>query len=79
MNHASQRVTVDEIEINADNQRVAVLLGDDGTQVVIPLAMLPDGTAVGDVLTLSFERDPDETERRLTIVRDLQRKLFGDR
>ncbi len=79
MSDPSRRMTVDEIELNAENQRVAVLVGDDGTHLVMPLAMLPDGTRIGDVLTLSLDRDIDETERRRKTVRDLQRKLFGDR
>jgi hypothetical protein len=74
-----RRLTVDEIEFNADNERVAVLIDDDGAQLVLPLALLPDGTQVGDVLNLSLAQDADETERRRKRVKDLQKKLFGDR
>lgn len=77
--HESRRMTVDEIELNADNERVAVLIGDDGTQLALPLALLPAGTRVGDVLNLSMAHDSDETERRRKRVGDLQKKLFGDR
>jgi len=73
-----QRLTVDAIELNARNERVAVLVGDDGAQVVMPLALLPGGTRVGDVLDVSFAHDSGETERRRKRVEDLQRKLFGD-
>lgn len=79
MSDARQRMTVDEIELNADNQRVAVLIGDDGTQVVLPLALLPNGTQEGDVLSLSFAQDAGETEARRQRVAGLQKKLFGDR
>ena len=79
MNHERQRMTVDQIELNADNEPVAVLIGDDGAQVIIPLALLPPDTQVGDVLNLSLAHDDDETERRRKRVSDLQKKLFGDR
>lgn len=79
MSHERQRMTVDEIELNADNQRVAVLIGDDGTQLVMPLALLPDGTQAGDVLNLSLAHDSGETERRRKLVSGLQKKLFGER
>ncbi|HEX5166698.1 MAG TPA: DUF3006 domain-containing protein [Thermomicrobiales bacterium] len=74
-----RRLTVDEIELNADNERVAVLIDDDGSQLVLPLALLPEGTRVGDVLNLSLAPDADETQRRRKRVKDLQKKLFGDR
>lgn len=79
MSHERQRMTVDEIELNANNERVAVLIGDDGTQLVMPLSMLPPGTQEGDVLNLSLDHDDDETQRRRKHVGDLQKKLFGDR
>jgi hypothetical protein len=79
MSDERRRLTVDEIELNAENERVAVLIGDDGSQIVVPLALLPSGTQVGDVLNLSLHRDDDETELRRERVRNLQKKLFGDR
>lgn len=78
MSDERRMMTVDEIELNADNQLVAVLIGDDGSHLVIPLALLPSGAQVGDVLSLSLARDSDETERRRQRVRNLQKKLFGD-
>ena len=59
----NDEMTVDEIELNADNQRVAVLIGDDGSQMVMPLALLPAETQAVDVLNLSLAHDSDETER----------------
>jgi len=79
LSHERQRMTVDEIELNADNQRVAVLIGDDGSQIVMPLSLLPAGTQAGDVLNLSLAHDSDETEQRRERVKGLQKKLFGDR
>jgi hypothetical protein len=79
LSHERRLMTVDEIELNADNERVAVLLGDDGSQVVMPLSLLPAGTQEGDVLNLSLAHDSDETERRRERVKGLQKKLFGDR
>jgi len=74
----SRRMTVDEIELNANNERVAVLIGDDDSEMVVPLSLLPPGTRVGDVLTMSLAPDSDETARRRKRVSDLQKKLFGD-
>ena len=79
MSDERRRMTVDEIELNANNERVAVLIGDDGSQIVMPLALLPAGTQTGDVLNLSLAHDSDETERRRERVKGLQKKLFGDR
>ena len=79
MSHERRRMTVDEIEVNANNERVAVLIGDDGTQLVVPLSLLPAGTQEGDVLNLSLDHDTGETERRRRLVGNLQKKLFGDR
>lgn len=79
MSDEPQRLTVDQIELDANNERVAVLVGEDSSQMVVPLALLPAGTREGDVLTLSLARDSDETERRRERVKGLQKKLFGDR
>jgi hypothetical protein len=73
-----RRLTVDEIELNANNERIAVLVADDGTEMVVPLSVLPTGTRTGDVLTMSLAPDSDETERRRKRVANLQKKLFGD-
>lgn len=79
MSHERRLVTVDQIELDADNERVAVLIGDDGSQIVMPLSLLPAGTQEGDVLNLLLAHDSDETERRRERVAGLQKKLFGDR
>jgi hypothetical protein len=78
MSEDSRRLTVDEIELNANNERVAVLIADDETQMVVPLSVLPPGTRVGDVLNMSLAPDSDETAKRRERVANLQKKLFGD-
>ena len=79
MSDDARRVTVDEISANAAGEKIATLVTDDGGQLVVPLAMLPPGTRRGAVLTLSFIPDEAERSRRLARVRDLQRRLFGNR
>jgi hypothetical protein len=73
------RVTVDEIEPDAENTILATLVTDNGEHLTIPLHLLPGGTRTGDVLTLAFEPDPDERSRRRQRIMDLQRRLFGSR
>jgi hypothetical protein len=72
----SCRVTLDTIDVSANDSLVATLLTDDGTRVLIPTELLPDGANIGDVLLLSITRDPDETAARVERVSTLQRKLF---
>jgi hypothetical protein len=71
------RLTVDDIDVNADDEQVAALVTDDGQVMVVPLEILPAGVRRGDVLTLTLERDPDETEARRQKILDLQKRLFG--
>jgi hypothetical protein len=72
------RLTVDEIGPDPDDQSLAALVTDEGDLLYIPLHLLPDGTKVGDVLLASFEQEPDERQRRLDRISELQRRLFGD-
>jgi hypothetical protein len=78
MSESVRRVTVDEIETGEGGQRFATLVSDDGDILVVPLGMLPVVTGVGVVLSISFEREPDETDRRRSRISDLQKRLFGD-
>jgi hypothetical protein len=73
----SVRLTIDEIEVNADDEEVATLVTDDGQMLVVPVTLLPNGARRGDVLTLTLTRDPDETEARRQRIVDLQKRLFG--
>jgi hypothetical protein len=70
-------LTVDAIDVNADDERVATLVGDLGFSVVVPIEMLPEGAREGSVLTVTFELAPDETEERRRRILDLQKRLFG--
>lgn len=69
--------TVDEIEENEAGERLAVLVFDDGQQLVVPLDRLPDGTRDGSVLRLRFRLDRRAERRLRDEIRDLQRRLFG--
>jgi hypothetical protein len=74
---AGIRVTVDEITPDLDDRLLATLVTDNEELLTIPLTLLPEGTRVGDVLTMSFAPEPDEGERRRRHISDLQRRLFG--
>lgn len=69
--------TVDEIEEGESGERLAVLVFDDGQQLVVPLERLPDGTRDGSVLRVRFRLDRRTERERRDEVRDLQRRLFG--
>ena len=43
---------------------------------VVPLAMLPEGVAAGDILSLSFHAEPELTEEARTRVLALHEKLL---
>ncbi|HUG15957.1 MAG TPA: DUF3006 domain-containing protein [Thermomicrobiales bacterium] len=70
-------LTVDAIDETADGGLVATLVTDAGERVILPLALLPDGTREGDVVRMTLERDVDETAERRRRVVDLQKRLFG--
>jgi hypothetical protein len=72
-------VTVDEIGPDADGILLATLVSDAGESITCPLHLLPQESRVGDVLTLTFQSDPDERARRRKRILDLQRRLFGSR
>ena len=69
--------TIDEITVDASGGRVARLVGDDGTAIVLVATLLPTGARTGDVVTLTIALDTDATAHRRNQVLDLQRKLFG--
>ncbi len=70
--------TVDRFEVGPGGEVLAVLVMDDGQQVIVPRSSLPAGSRQGDVLRVRFERDEEETRRRLDRVRSLQRELFKE-
>lgn len=71
------RVTVDEIGPDPDDELLATLVTDAGQILTVPLSALPADTHEGDVLTVAFTPEPDESERRRKYISDLQRRLFG--
>lgn len=71
------RVTIDEIGPDRYGERLATLVDDEGRSVVLPADLLPADARIGDVLTLTFERDVDETAKRVDRVASLQQRLFG--
>ena len=75
--HQPILLTVDEIGPDQDNNLLATLVSDEGDIATMPLALLPQGTRVGDVLTLHFTPEPDERSRRRQKIAELQRRLFG--
>lgn len=71
------RVTIDEISPDRYGERLATLVDDEGRSVVLPADLLPADARIGDVLTLTLERDVDETAKRVDRVASLQQRLFG--
>lgn len=71
------RATIDRIERDQKGRRHAVLVFDDGQQLVLPLDALPPEVRAGQVLRLSFQTDVEETARRAEEIRRLQQDLFG--
>lgn len=69
--------TIDRIEEGASGEKLAVLVFDDGAQLVLPLERLPHGSADGSVLQVHLQLDPELERQRRNAVRDLQRRLFG--
>lgn len=70
-------VTVDRIEVTERGEPLAVLVFDDGQQLVLPVRALPQGTRDGSVLRLRFEPDPVTERERREVIRRLQQRLFG--
>ncbi len=68
--------TVDRFELRPGSERVAVLVFDDGQQLVVPAERLPSGCQEGSVIRLQATLDQSETDRRASRVRRLQSRLF---
>lgn len=47
-----------------DGRSAVLLVGDDEQELVVPIALLPDGTGEGDVLRLGLVPDPAATAER---------------
>jgi len=63
-------VSVDRIEGD-----IAVLLSREAHRWLLPAELLPEGTKEGDVLAVTLEQDPEETESRRRRIGELQRRL----
>lgn len=70
--------TIDRIEQDEKGRRQAVLVFDDGQQLVVPVETLPSGATPNQVLQVSIRVDHDETARRTAEIGRLQRELFGE-
>jgi hypothetical protein len=64
-------VALDRIE-----GELAVLLRDSGGRLLIPAGLLPSSAREGTVLRLRLICDSEETERRLSRMRNLRRDLL---
>jgi len=67
-------VTVDAIE----GDKASLLLRmpeEERPLAVVSLLMLPEGTVVGDVLSLSFQAEPELTKAARQRLQDLHEKL----
>lgn len=78
MGESTLTATLDRIERDEDGNDLGVLILDGGEQLTLPVARLPEGSREGSVLTIAFQLDVDETQRRRERVRDLQSRLFRD-
>ena len=68
-------VTVDSIEGNLAN----LLLRreeDERPLGVFPLEVLPESVEAGDILSLKFEAEPEETEAARKRVSEIRKKLL---
>ncbi len=72
------RATVDRLETREDGAKLAVLVFDDGQQLVIDAEQLPRGTVEKQVVKLTLQADSQETARRAGEIDQLQRQLFGE-
>jgi hypothetical protein len=59
-----------------EGELAVLLLGDKGEfKLNLPLSQLPEGCREGDVLNVSFERDPAATDKARERVSGLMEKL----
>ena len=65
------KATIDRIE----GKIAVLLLGDESIKLNIPISQLPDGCKEGDILNISFERDPEATSQAKERVSNLMEKL----
>lgn len=68
--------TVDRIESGENGQELAVLVFDEGPELVVPRSLLP-WLRRGMVVRLTFERDEAVERARRAEVAQRQQELFG--
>ena len=71
------RATVDRMVSDQNGQTKAVLVFDDGQQLVVPAELLPRGARPQQVLLIRLQIDMEETSRRAGEVARIQGELFG--
>ena len=68
-------VTVDSIE--GDLANLLLRRGEDERPLgVFPLEVLPEGVESGDILSLKFAAEPEETEAARKRVSEIRKKLL---
>ncbi len=68
-------VTVDSIEGNLAN---LLLRGEEERPLgVFPLEALPEGVEAGDIISLHFEAEPEETEAARKRISEIRKKLLN--
>lgn len=60
-------VVVDRIE---DGRHAVLLVGEAEVELVVDVALLPEGTAEGDWLRLGLTADPERTAQRRGAIED---------
>ena len=68
-------VTVDSIEGNLANLFLR-REKDERPLGVFPISILPEGVEAGDILSLKFEAEPEETEAARKRVSEIRKKLL---
>jgi Protein of unknown function (DUF3006) len=56
-------------------KQLAVLVTDDGLEVVMPRALLPAGTAPGSIITCTLEHNKEATHQLASDLKDVQAEL----
>ena len=79
MSEGTLYATIDRFETDEAGNRLAVLVVDDGQQLILPASRLPEGCQDGTVLIVDLTADHAETQRRLQRVKQVQSRLFGSR
>jgi hypothetical protein len=66
-------LTIDRFE--GRSKSIAVLVTNDGDQINFPKKLLPKGVKPGDILSISIDRDAEETKQVAKQTRAVQDQL----